>query len=171
MLLVRFSSIAAASIILCSLPPPALAEGMTHVETFGDWQVLADSKSPHAFCFVTSQPKSGEPQSAAGTTHRAYISAWPKDGIKGEVSFLVGVRTKKQSEGIAKINANGYRLFGSGDRVFVKDSTQELKLVEAMKKGDSLSVEITSDSGTTLSDKYSLSGIGQALQKMQQTCF
>lgn len=158
-------------LVAASVATHAAEQGMTRVETFGDWIVIADSQSPHAFCFVTSQSKASEPKDAERDSARAYISAWPKDGIKGEVSFLVGARTKKQSEGTAKINASAYRLFGSGNRAFVKDSTQELKLVEAMRKGDNLTVETTSSAGVAFTDHYSLSGVGQALQKMQQTCF
>lgn len=151
--------------------PVAAADAMTKVDTFGDWLLLADSNTPHSFCFVTSEPKSSEPKDAARDAPRAYVSAWPKDGIRGEVSFRVGFRVKKQGEGMAKVNANGFRLFGSNDRAFVKDATQELKLVEAMKKGGSLTVEIGSEKGVTVVDKYSLTGLGQALQKLQQTCF
>lgn len=147
------------------------AEEMTRVDTIGDWLVLADSKKPHAFCFVTSEAKSSEPKDTPREPPRAYISVWPKDGIKGEVSFRMGFKVKKQGEGIAKINASGYRLFGANDRAFVKDATQELKLLEAMKKGGNLTVEIASDRGVTVTDKYSLNGVGPALQKLQQTCF
>jgi len=146
-------------------------EAMTRVETYGDWTLLADGKAPHFFCFVTSEPTASDPQSPARDAPRAYISAWPKDGIKGEVSFRMGFRIKETAEGTATVSPGGFRLFGSKDRAYVSDSTQELKLVEAMRKGSTMTIAIPSERGNTVTDTYSLNGIGLALQKLQETCF
>ena len=81
------------------------------------------------------------------------------------------LRSKKNADGTATVNRNKYNLFAAKDRVFVKDPTQELKLLDAMRKGNSLTVVIASESGTTVTDTYSLSGVGSALQKLQETCF
>ncbi len=151
---------------------PALgAEPMTHVNTYGDWSLLTDANDPHLFCFITSRPKTSEPSDAPREAPHAYISAWPKDGIRAEVSFLMGFRIKKNMQGTATVSPSGFKLFGASDRAYVTDSTQELKLVEAMRKGNSLSIAIASDRGVNVVDTYSLNGIGQALQKLQETCF
>jgi hypothetical protein len=149
---------------------PLNAETMTRVDTYGDWTLLTDSETPHLFCFVTSEPKSSAPNNAQRKAPRAYISAWPKDGIRGEVSFRMGFQIKKNTQGTASVGSGGFKLFGSSDRAFVSDSTQELKLIEAMRKGSSMTVAIASDHGT-VTDTYSLSGVGVALQKLQETCF
>jgi hypothetical protein len=149
---------------------PLGAEPMTRVDTYGDWTLLTDSETPHLFCFVTSQPKSSAPNNAQREAPRAYISAWPKDGIRSEVSFRMGFKIKKSAQGTASVGAGGFKLFGSNDRAFVSDSTQELKLLEAMRKGSSMTVAVASDHGT-VTDTYSLSGVGVALQKLQETCF
>ncbi|SFV37631.1 invasion associated locus B family protein [Hyphomicrobium facile] len=159
-------------VALSPAPGPAFgAEQMTRVTTFGDWVVMADANDPHLFCFVTSEPKTSEPQDTPREAPRAYISAWPKDGIRAEVSFLMGFRIKKSAQGTATVSPAGFRLFGASDRAYVTDSTQELKLVEAMRKGNTMTVAISSDRGANVTDTYSLNGIGQALQKLQETCF
>jgi invasion protein IalB len=160
-------------VALSPAPGPALgAEQMTRVNTFGDWAVMADAKDPHLFCFVTSEPKTSDPQDASREAPRAYISAWPKDGIRAEVSFRMGFRIKKNAQGTATVGTPaGFRLFGASDRAYVTDSTQELKLVEAMRKGNTMTIAISSDRGANVTDTYSLNGIGQALQKLQETCF
>jgi len=43
-------------------------------------------------------------------------------------------------------------------------------LIEAMRRGSTMTVAVASDHGT-VTDAYSLSGIGTALQKLQQSCF
>lgn len=160
----------AAFLFFVGTSAPLGAETMARVDTYGDWTLLADSETPHLFCFVTSEPKSSTPDNAQREAPRAYISAWPKDGIRGEVSFRMGFKIKKGTQGTASVGAGGFKLFGSNDRAFVSDSTQELKLIEAMRKGASMTVMIASDHGT-VTDTYSLSGVGVALQKLQETCF
>ncbi|HVZ04913.1 invasion associated locus B family protein [Hyphomicrobium sp.] len=160
----------AAFIFLACASPAMGAATMTRVDTYGAWTLLTDSEKPHLFCFVTSEPKSSTPKDAQREAPRAYISAWPKDGIRGEVSFRMGFDIKKKAQGKASVGPSGYKLFGSNDRAYVLDSTQELKLIEAMRRGNTMTVAVVSDHGT-VTDTYSLSGIDAALQKMQQSCF
>ena len=152
--------------------PQACAEPkVERADQFGEWTLYADATAPHRFCFVTSEPKSSAPPGAAREAPRVYVSAWPQDGVKSEVSFRMGFPVKKVAPGAARVQPATFALFGSGDRAFVTDPTQELKLVEAMKKGEELAVEVTSERGTLIKDTYSLSGLGQALQKLRETCF
>jgi hypothetical protein len=146
------------------------AETMARVETYGDWTLLADSEAPHLFCFVTSEPKTSSSGTSQRDAPRAYISAWPQDGIRGEVSFRMGFKINKSAQGTASVGASGFKLFGSNDRAYVSDSTQELKLIEAMRKGNSMTVMVASEHDA-VTDTYSLSGVGAALQKLQETCF
>ena len=149
----------------------AQAEGVAKVNTFGDWSLYADDKKPHQFCFVASEPKSSEPADTAREPAHIYISAWPKDGVKTEVSVLLGFPPKKSTEITATVAPAGFKLFANDDRAFVQDPTQELKLVDAMKKGTKLSISATTQTGVAVSDSYSLSGLGQAMSELQSSCF
>ncbi|MET1046321.1 MAG: invasion associated locus B family protein [Hyphomicrobium sp.] len=161
-----------AILIAAATPARAIAaEKVSLAGTYGDWSLMTDDSAPHLFCFVTSEPKSTDPSDAKREAPRAYISAWPKDGIRAEVSFRMGFRIKKTAPAIATVSPAGFKLFGSGDRAYVIDSTRELKLVEAMRKGSNMMVAATSDAGAAVTDTYSLNGIGQALQKLQEICF
>lgn len=161
----------AAVAIALGLSPAAANPSVERADSFGDWTLYADSAAPHQFCFVTSEPKSSEPAGASRDAPRVYVSAWPQDGVKSEVSFRMGFPVKKSAPGAARIAPVSFVLFGAADRVFVSDPTQELKLVEAMRKGAEMTVEATSDRGTVVTDVYSLSGLGQALQKLRDLCF
>ena len=105
--------IAALSLTLVAATTASGAETMTRVDTYGDWTLLTDSATPHLFCFVTSEPKSSEPKDTPREAPRAYISAWPKDGIRGEVSFRMGYKIKRNAQGTATVSPGGFRLFGS----------------------------------------------------------
>ena len=156
---------------LFALPATASAETVTKVETVSDWSLFADDAKPHKFCFVSSEPKSTDPADTAREAPRAYTSAWPKDGVKGEVSVRLGFQTMKGTEISASGAPEGFQLVASDARAFVKDATQELKLVEAMKKGAKLTLSSKTQTGVAVTDTYSLTGLGGALQKMQEECF
>lgn len=162
--------ILAAWTLLFAVSAPLRAETMARVDTYGDWTLLTDSESPHLLCFVTSEPKGSTPENPEREPPRAYISAWPRDGIRSEVSFRMGFKVKKTTQGTASVGSGGFKLFGAADRAFVSDSTQELKLLEAMRKGSTMTIAIASGQGT-VTDTYSLQGLAAALQKLQDTCF
>jgi Invasion associated locus B (IalB) protein len=147
------------------------AETVSKVETFSDWSLYADEKKPHLFCFVASEPKSTEPKDAKRDAPHLYISAWPKDGVKAEISFRLGFPVKSAREPVVQVGDAPFKLFATEDRIYVKDATQELKLVDAMKKGSNLTAAVTSERGTAITDTYSLSGLGQAMGKLQAECF
>ena len=99
------------------------------------------------------------------------ISAWPKDGVKTEISFRMGFPVMAASEPSVNIGEAQFKLFANEDRIYVKDPTQEPKLVDVMKKGTDLKAAVTSERGTTVTDSYSLSGLGQAMGKLQDECY
>ncbi len=65
---------------------------------------------------------------------------------------------------------DAYQLFADEDRAFVADATDELKLLEDMKKSSKLVVKATSSRGTETTDTYSLTGLGQALEAVATAC-
>lgn len=149
----------------------AFAEpGAVIVGKFGDWTVHRTTGDASKLCFATSDPKTKEPQGANRGTILAYVSVWPKDGIKGEPSFRLGYQIKTGSMGSAAIGSETFALFGREDRAYVADATEELKLLEAMKKGQKLVVQATSERGTATTDTYSLQGFLQAFQAVAQGC-
>ncbi len=145
------------------------------VKTFGDWTFYAsdDGTSAGKVCFLVAQPTMTEPPGLTRDPALAYVSAWPKDGVKSEISFKIGFVVKKPSDPTATVigpSASSYKLFVKDDRAYVADPTQELKLLEALKKGSKLTVQALSDRGTTTTDSYSLQGITAALQALAGSC-
>lgn len=147
------------------------AQAVSKTGTFSDWSLFTDDRKPHQFCFVTSVPKGSEPQDTAREAPHLYISAWPKDGVKAEVSVFLGFPAKKNTEVTANVPPAAFRMSPNDDRAYVQDATQELKLVDAMKKGSKMTIAATTQTGTAVTDSYSLSGLGQAMQELQSTCF
>jgi invasion protein IalB len=157
--------------ILCLLASaPTAAQAPKLVKTFADWSSYAHDDGKAKICFVASRPKSQEPKNVTRGPAFFYISAWPKDGVKTEISIKIGYLFKKDSDVTVTVGNASFKLFTQNDRAYVGDPTQELKLIDAMKKGSSLQVQGTSERGTGTTDNYSLSGLAQAIQSLTELC-
>jgi len=146
------------------------AGAATAVGRSGDWQVFTHTGAEGQTCFATSAPRSSEPAAAKRDAVAAFISAWPKDGVKAEFSVKLGYPAKASAEASATIDGIAFRLTARGDRAFVLDAIEELKLIEAMKKGATLLVQAVSERGTVTRDIFSLAGLSQALQSLLGAC-
>jgi invasion protein IalB len=153
-----------------ALVSPALGEGTIVAGKFNSWTLHVNEGKSHKICFVTSEPTGREPAATARAAALFYVSSWPKDGIKSEVSVKLGFTIKPGSEVKVGVDKESFKLFPKDERAFVADTTQELKLVEAMKKGTKLTVQATGDRGSAVTDTYSLSGFSQALQALASSC-
>ena len=149
---------------------PALAQTLTVVAKASDWTIYAHDGPAAKLCFALSQPKEQDPKGAKRDPAYLYVSAWPKATVKSEISFKFGYPLKKGSEAVVTVNAAAFKLFAMADRAYVEDPVQEQKLLDSMKKSAKLTVKAQSERGTTTTDTYSLSGLGQALQALAQGC-
>lgn len=145
----------------------------TIVNKFNDWTLYSNTDAAGKICFLASAPAATEPAGINRDAALLYISAWPKDGVKSEVSIKLGFPARKASDPVAGVSgaiAATFKLFVKDDRAYVLDATQELKLLEAMKKGSKLTIQAVSERGTTVTDTYSLTGISAALQALAGGC-
>ena len=149
------------------------AAGATIVGRHGDWSVYANGEAADRLCFIAAPPASSEPTDSPRDRPLLYISAWPKDGVKSEVSARLGFPIKKGADPTLAVTGTvsaTIKLFVHNDRAFVADATQELKLLEAMKKGSKLTIQATSATGTTITDTYGLAGFTAALTALPAAC-
>lgn len=140
------------------------------VETFNDWTVYAHNNADERVCFAASAPKSSEPAGARRESIFAYVSAWPAEGVRSELSIKIGYPFRKGSQVTVTIGNDSFKLFTHEDRAFIGDQIEELKLLEAMKKGATMIVQGMSERGTATKDTFSLSGISKAVQALTSRC-
>lgn len=145
-------------------------ERVDKIEAILAWTLYADSAATHDICFISAVPKSSIPDGASRDAPRAYLTAWPKERVKAEVSFRMGFPVNPTSEPTALIGLTEVKLFNRDDRLYVVDAAQETRLVEAMKRGTDIRVVATSERGTKVTDIYSLGGFSQAFAKLQSLC-
>ena len=146
------------------------AQGTRVVAKHGVWSVLANDADAAGSCFAAATPKSSEPAGADREPAYVYVSAWPKEGVKTELSLNSGYLFRKGSVVTVTIGPVNFALFTAGDRAYVADPTAELKLIDAMKKAPSMSVQGVSEHGTSTRDVYELAGLTQALAAITKGC-
>lgn len=165
----KLPAIAVGFVLLCGIAVPA--SGQTRlVGTFNDWAFYSHEEPQARLCFALGTPESSEPAGARRDRVLFYVSAWPREGVRSEVSIKIGYAFRKGSEATVTIGAETFKLFTQDERAFVGDPIEELKLIEAMKKGTTMLVQGLSERGTATRDTYSLSGVSKAVQSLATGC-
>ncbi|MEO1280399.1 MAG: invasion associated locus B family protein [Pseudomonadota bacterium] len=148
----------------------SVANAANLVKSYRDWSLFSHEEAQKKICFAASQPKESAPASAKRDAVFFYISAWPKDGVKSEISVRMGYPIKPGSTVNVVVGGTKFELFAKDDKAFVANPQDELKLIDAMKRGSLMKVAATSSQGTTTTDNYSLMGISAALSGLATTC-
>lgn len=135
----------------------------TLVSEFKDWKVHRNEGAPANICFATSQPKETEPRGISRRSAYFYVSSFPADGVKSEISIKLGFSGNEDAPVQVSIGSSRFTMFVKGDKAFVSDPRDELKLIDAMKRGSFMTVTSATASGTNVKDVYSLIGVTAAI--------
>lgn len=149
---------------------PASAQGTNVVKTFSAWTLYSHKGSPGDICFITSQPRETKPADVQRDRAYFYVSSWRKDGIRSQVSVLLGYDLEDQAAITVKIGSRTFKLFAKDDKGFVSDATNELQLIDAMKRGNFMTVRAKTKDGTETVDTYSLIGATAATNALAAGC-
>jgi len=164
------SSTAAAALAVGLVLSSSAAHAANLVKTYRDWSLFKHQESSKKICFAASQPKEMAPANAKRDAVFFYVSAWPQDGVKSEVMVRMGYPVKSGSTVNVTIGGSTFELFAKDDKAFVANPQDELKLINAMKRGSLMKVVATSSQGTKTADNYSLMGISAALDGLSDAC-
>lgn len=160
---------AAASKAAPAAAKPA-ASGPVQVASFGDWGVYVSETPKGKVCYALAQPKERLPKTLKRDPAYVFISTRPQEGVRNEVSVVLGFAARDGSEGSATIGGSGFALVTKGNAAWVKNAAEDASFVEALKKGQSLTVKATSKRGNESTDRYNLSGAAQALDRVRKEC-
>lgn len=158
--------------LACAAAAPAAAQGQPQskaVAQFGDWSVYVSTSSPKV-CYAISQPKTRAPEGLKRDPAYFFISTRPGENVKNEVTVTMGFPLKEGSDATLTVGNATLQLYTKDQGAWVRNVADESKLVEAMKRGKDLTVASTSLRGNVTTDKYSLVGLGQAIDRVAQEC-
>jgi hypothetical protein len=139
---------------------------------FGEWGAYAALPGGKKICFALAKPSSSETTPPNRPRNPAYmfISTRPADKVTNEVSIIIGYPFKPGTEATADVGSTNYALYTQQDGAWIKNATEEARLVEAMRGGQTAVVKGTSAKGTQSTDTFSLKGLAQALDRTGQEC-
>jgi hypothetical protein len=151
---------------------PAGAAQPALLGQYGDWGAYAASPGGSKVCFALAKPKTTKVEPAGRKRDPSYIfvSTRPAENVKNEVSVLIGYPFKTSSDATAEVGPAKFAMYTQNDGAWIKNVAEEARMVDAMRKGADLTVKGTSGRGTASTDQYSLKGLAQALDKIEQEC-
>jgi invasion protein IalB len=139
---------------------------------YGDWGAYTASPGGNKVCFALAKPKTTktEPEGRKRDPSYVFVSTRPADKVKNEVSVIIGYPFKTNSDATAEIGTAKFAMYTQNDGAWIKNVAEEARMVDAMRKGADLTVKGTSGRLTQSTDQYSLKGLAQALDKIEQEC-
>jgi hypothetical protein len=165
------------------------------VATFGDWNVFVGQVGKGRICYTLAQPKSREPASLTRDPGYAFISDRPAEGVRNEVSFIMGfdvstgTDTSESKAGVkpapkpdakskaspslapvALVDQSPFEMLSKGGNLWVKNAAKESSLIAEMRKGVKLVIKAASLRGHQSIDTYSLTGFSPAMDRLQKEC-
>lgn len=158
------------AILTILLVTSASAQATTLIASHKDWSVYVHEGNGDKVCFAASAPKDTEPKGVNRSSIYFYLTNWPKDGIKNEISVKIGYPLKADSSPKVSVGADVFEMFVRDDKAFLRDPEDERKLLAAMKKGSTMVVTGVSQRGTQTTDKYSLFGVSAAIAELNKAC-
>ena len=139
---------------------------------FGDWGAYTANSGGRTLCYAIAKPSSQATQPAGRPRDPAYIfiATRPAENVRNEISVIIGYPFKPGFEASVDIGSAKYAMFTQADGAWVKNPAEEARMVDAMRKGADLVVSGESGKGTKSTDRYTLRGLGPALDRVAQEC-
>jgi hypothetical protein len=139
---------------------------------FGDWGAYAAAAGGRKVCYALAKPGSQATDPPNRPRDPAYlmISTRPAENVRDEVSVVIGYPFKPGSDATVEIGSNKYAMYTQNDGAWIKNAAEEQRMVDAMRRAGELVVSGVSSRGTQSTDRYSLRGLSQALDRAAQEC-
>jgi hypothetical protein len=149
-------------------PLPAHAQP-TLLGQYENWGAYWAAPDGRKICFAAARPR-GSQTSRSRTPTYLFITSRPHEKVKDEVSAILGVSLKSSSDATATIGGKHFAMAAQADGIWIKNTTDETKLIEAMRKGGELVLKGTTDRGLQSTDTFLLKGLPQALDRIAREC-
>lgn len=159
------------------LGAPARADTPKLLGTFKDWTAYVYGSGAERICYTMSEPKSSAPRNVRRGDAFFMVTHRPGKSVRNEVSMRIGYVFSDRSRPFAQIGSDKFQMFSGVEQggesrhwAWLEEAAAEQRMVRAMRRGNTLIVKGTSSRGTLTTDRYSLSGISAALDRIDQSC-
>jgi invasion protein IalB len=139
---------------------------------YGDWGAYTATPAGTKVCFALAKPQEARtnPPGKPRDPPYLFIASRPTENVKNEVSVAIGYSFKPGIDATVEIGTAKFAMYTQSDGAWIKNAAEEARMVDVMRKGSDLVVTGTSAKGTQSTDRYSLKGLSQALDRAAQEC-
>ncbi|MHA1544068.1 MAG: invasion associated locus B family protein [Alphaproteobacteria bacterium] len=160
-----------AALFMTALVTPVEAQQGTILGSYRDWDALVLNRDAgEKKCYMISMPKSKQPSSVTHGDVYIIVTHRPRRKITDEVNLVVAYNFKTGSEVRGTIGSSRYTLFTEGYKAWNYDQREDTKMVNGMKRGNTLVMNATSSRGTSTSYRFSLAGFTAAYNAITKEC-
>jgi hypothetical protein len=136
---------------------------------YGDWGVYFAKGDKSKTCYALATPKDRTPSGLNRDPAYIFISSRPGENVREEISVIMGFPLKEDGAH-AEVSGTSFALLAKGANAWIKNTAEEAHFVETLKKSSKLIVKAASTKGNVTTDSYSLVGLSQALEKLENEC-
>jgi hypothetical protein len=154
-------------------PAPATGDVQpTLLGKYGEWGAYSATPEGKKICFALAKPGSSQtnPPNRPRDPANLFVSTRPAEKVKDEVSVIIGYSFKPNSEATLGIGSTTFAMYTQNDGAWIKNAADEAKMVEALRKGSDVVIKGTSGKGTQTTDTFTLKGLAQAIDRIDQEC-
>jgi hypothetical protein len=136
----------------------------------GAWGIFTAGEGRAKTCFIMAQPAERLPKGLSRDPAHVYVSMRQGDAARQEFAVITGYPVKQGADAQVAVGAVSFVGTGQNKNIWLKNPAEEGRFIGELRKGSSLSVKGTSQKGNDTTDRYPLTGFGQALERAQKEC-
>jgi hypothetical protein len=138
----------------------------TMVKQFSAWGVYSYDDNGKKSCYLLTVPSSKEPSNVDHGNN--YFIVAPASGSKAhyEPQARMGYPLKSGPTVIVRIGDETFHMFTKDNSAWMRNEARVGEMIEAMRSGQDMQVEATSQRGTATKYSYSLNGVTAALKRL-----
>jgi hypothetical protein len=144
--------------------------GASLLASYSDWNVYTAQTGRSKICYALSQPKDRQPRNLSRDPAYLFVSFRPAENVRNEVALVLGFTAKEDGPAEAAVGRSSYALLTKATNAWLKNPAEEGQAIATMARGQSVVVKTQSVRGNQLTDRYSLSGFNQALERARREC-
>lgn len=148
----------------------AVAQQPEAKATFRDWSVFVRETDGDKICFAATEAEDKSPKSVNHGDVFFLIATWKSGVAKEQPSLMTGYSLNAKPEPTLRIGSDKWEMYASDNEAFIEASSEEGRLVRAMRQGADMRVSAVSQRGTATSYVISLRGVSAALDRAAAEC-
>jgi len=155
-------------------PATAATDAPLQLGAFQSWTAFEVGTGDSKACYVIARPQSSDPAKAKRDPIAFLVTDWPARKAKAEPEAVPGYQYKDGSTVTAEVGGDKFEFFTKNDGgqggAWIKSTTDEARLITAMRANGQMIVTGISKRGTMTHDTYTLGGFSDALDKIHLAC-